>query len=66
MKQLTIEDIARLARIKVSTVRMHQHRCTLPRPDGYVGNKPVWDGLTIAVWLQNRRAPGRPPTKVAS
>lgn len=57
-----IDEFARLAGVKPSTIRQFRWRGVLPEPAGYVQRSPYWRPETVAVWIANRRRPedGRP------
>ena len=67
MSQLTMQDIAQLAQVKVSTVRSWRHRSKtrahherFPLPAGMLGRTPWWTADVVQLWLATRRGPGRP------
>lgn len=60
---LTGEQVASIAGLKYKTLWTYRKRNTLPEPDIYLGNKPLWKKETIAEWSSTRRT--RTTNKVA-
>jgi predicted DNA-binding transcriptional regulator AlpA len=52
---LTGKEVAESAGLRYKTLWTYKKRNTLPEPDIYIGNKPLWKRETIAEWLSTRR-----------
>jgi predicted DNA-binding transcriptional regulator AlpA len=52
---MTAQQVADTAGLKYHTLWMYRRRNTLPEPDLYLGNKPLWEKQTIDQWLATRR-----------
>ncbi len=59
---LGIQDVARLAGVKVETIRQHLKRDTIPTPQGVHVDSPWWTRPVIDHWLATRRPQGRRKT----
>lgn len=51
---LTGADVASIAGLKYKTLWTYRKRGTLPQPDQYIGNKPLWNRSTIEQWNSER------------
>lgn len=51
---LTTADLAARLGVKVETVRIYKTRGTLPDPDAYAGQSPLWRTETIETWQASR------------
>ena len=51
---LSTADLAERLGVKVETVRIYKVRGTLPPPDTYVGQSPLWKTATIDAWQAAR------------
>jgi len=51
---LSTADLAERLGVKVETVRIYKTRGTLPDPDAYVGQSPLWRTETIDAWQAAR------------
>ena len=52
---LTAKEVADTAGLKYNTLWQYRKRSTLPEPDMYLGNKPLWEKHTIDTWMSTRR-----------
>jgi predicted DNA-binding transcriptional regulator AlpA len=59
-KLITTKEVAKLAGVRVQTIRCYRCRGTIPEPSSYVGSTPVWRLSDIQKWIRERPGPGRP------
>jgi predicted DNA-binding transcriptional regulator AlpA len=52
---LTAQEVADTAGLQYKTLWTYLKRGTLPAPDTYVGNKPLWKTESIDLWLSERK-----------
>jgi hypothetical protein len=52
---LTRSQVAERLMLSVETVKWHKHNGTMPEPDTYIENKPLWKESTIERWNAGRR-----------
>lgn len=60
---LTPSEVAHVAGLAPGSVPTFAARGVLPEPTARVGGTPLWSAPVLAVWLANRRPPGRPPRR---
>lgn len=54
---MTRADFARHAGLALQTIKRYRTSGTLPEPDLYVENKPLWSRETVEQWTRAREAP---------
>ena len=52
---LTAQEVADVAGLQYKTLWTYLKRDTLPAPDTYIGNKPLWKQKTIDSWMSERK-----------
>lgn len=52
---LTAKEVADVAGLQYKTLWTYLKRNTLPTPDTYIGNKPLWKQKTIDSWMSERK-----------
>ena len=52
---MTAKEVADTAGLQYRTLWQYRKRNTLPEPDTYLAEKPLWERKTIEKWLQTRR-----------
>lgn len=52
---LTAKEVADIAGLQYKTLWTYRKRNTLPEPDVYLGNKPLWTRQTIDSWMAERK-----------
>lgn len=57
---LTAKEVAEFAGLHYKTLWTYLKRDTLPKPDLYIGNKPLWNKSTIELWESTRIKLNRP------
>lgn len=59
-KMLTTAEVAKLAGVKVQTIRCYRCRGTFIEPFAYIGSTPVWRLSDVRRWIANKPGIGRP------
>lgn len=58
LRQLSVAEVAEIAKVKPSTIASYRHRGQMPPADGKIGNSWWWWSTTIDRWLQERQGQG--------